>query len=268
MGVGLIAGRGFTENDGVGQLPVMLINETMARSGFLGENPIGKQVYAIGKAPWEIVGIVEDVRQFGLDQTPGAQVFVDFRQMPPPVILGDATYFAVRTEQNPTVMASRIRDTVRQLDRRSAAVDYVATMDELVSNSISRPRLYAVLLGIFGGVGVLLAAIGVYGVIAYAVTQRTREIGIRIALGARRSEVIELVIKQGLILTGVGIALGVGGAAALTRYLDRMLFGLTPLDPATFVGVSVLFGAVATLASYVPARRATKVDPLVALRCD
>ena len=141
-------------------------------------------------------------------------------------------------------------------------------MDDIVSNRIARPRMYAVLLGIFAGIGVALAAIGIYGVMAYSVSQRTREIGIRVALGAQRSEVVGLVLNQSLVLTVVGIALGIAGAAAVTRYLEGLLFGLTPLDPATFIGVSVMFAAVALVAAYVPARRATRVDPLVALRCE
>ncbi|MGH9314580.1 MAG: FtsX-like permease family protein [Vicinamibacterales bacterium] len=128
--------------------------------------------------------------------------------------------------------------------------------------------MYAILIGIFAALAVALAAIGIYGVLAYSVTQRTREIGIRMALGARRSEVMGLVLGQSLVLTAAGIALGLAAAAVVTRYLDRMLFGLTPLDPATFVAVSLMFGLVATLASYLPARRATKVDPVIALRCE
>jgi putative ABC transport system permease protein len=141
-------------------------------------------------------------------------------------------------------------------------------MDQLVANRISRPRMYAVLLGIFAAVAVALAAIGIYGVLAYSVAQRTREIGIRMALGARRAAVMRLVLGQSLVWTFAGISLGLAGAAVLTRYLDRMLFGLTRLDPATFAAVSVLFGLVAALASYVPARRATRVDPSIALRSE
>ena len=139
-------------------------------------------------------------------------------------------------------------------------------MDRLVASSVARPRFYAVLLGVFAGVAGLLAAIGIYGVLAYAVVERTREIGIRMALGAQRSSVLALVLRQGAILTTVGIALGLAGAAAATRVLQSMLFGVAPLDATTFVAVSLMFGAVATLASYVPARRATRVDPMVALR--
>ena len=139
-------------------------------------------------------------------------------------------------------------------------------MDDIVSNRIARPRMYAVLLGIFAGIGVALAAIGIYGVMAYSVSQRTREIGIRVALGAQRAQVVGLVLNQSLVLTMAGIALGIAGAAVVTRYLEGFLFGLTPLDPATFIGVSVMFAAVALAAAFVPARRATKVEPLVALR--
>jgi ABC-type antimicrobial peptide transport system permease subunit len=141
-------------------------------------------------------------------------------------------------------------------------------MDQLIAATIARPRMYALLLAIFAGVGVLLAAVGIYGVLAYSVAQRTREIGIRMALGAERSAVIALVLRESVVLTSIGIALGVGGAAALTRYLATMLFGLTPLDPITFVAVSVLFATVAALASWMPARRATAVDPMTALRCE
>jgi putative ABC transport system permease protein len=141
-------------------------------------------------------------------------------------------------------------------------------MDQIVSNSLSRPRLYAVLLGVFAGIAVALAAIGIYGVMAYSVAQRTREIGIRMALGAQRGQVVRLVLRQSIALTTIGTVAGLCAAAAITRYLQGMLFGLTPLDPSTFAAVALLFSAVATVASYVPARHATSVDPLVALRCE
>jgi predicted permease len=273
MGVRIVSGRPFGENDGAGQPQVMLINQTLARSGFLGENPIGRQIYAMGRAPWEVVGIVEDIRQFDLDQAPDPQVFIDYRQEPPPPpqFAGQgpppAPYFAVRTNREPLALATSLRGLVRQLEPQ-ATVDNIATMEQLVANSISRPRLYAVLLGIFAAVAVALTAIGIYGVMAYSVAQRIREIGIRMALGAQRADVLGLVLGQSAVLTALGIFLGVAGAAALSRYLDRMLFGLKPRDPATFIIVSLLFGVLATFASYLPARRATKVDPLIALRGD
>ncbi len=269
LGVHLIAGRGFGDNDREGQPPVMLIDRTVARSGFLGENPIGKHVYGFGAAPIEVIGVVENIRQLGLDQEPIAQVFVDLRQFPPAPRVVESSpplYYAVRTRTEAHSVAG-IRSIVRQLDPQ-ATVDNVATMNELVSNSIARPRLYAVVLGMFAAVAVLLAAIGIYGVMTYSVTRRTREIGIRMALGAARADVIGLVVRQSLTLTVIGIGLGLIGAAAVTRYLSGLLFGVTPLDPTTFIGVAVAFTSVATLAASVPARRATKVDPLVALRCE
>ena len=154
---------------------------------------------------------------------------------------------------------------VRQVER-DATVDDIATMQQLVSDSISRPRFYAVLLGIFAVLAVILAAVGIYGVMAYSVTRRTREIGIRMAIGAGRADVLRLVLGQTLVLTVVGITLGLAGAAAFSRYLAGMLFGLTPLDPTTFMAVALVFSAVAMCAALVPARRATNVDPLIALR--
>ncbi len=264
MGMRVIGGRGFGENDRAGQPKVLLINRTLARSGYLGQNPIGTMVYAAGSTPWQVIGIVDDVRQYGLDQEPDPQIFIDVRQLPSG---NPNVYYAIRAGGDPMARVATIRGILRQIDP-SATLDNVATMEQLVSNSISRPRLYAVLLGIFAGVAVTLAAVGIYGVLAYAVTQRTREIGIRMALGAERSNVMGLVMGQSASLVALGIALGLAGAAAVTRYLDTMLFGLTPRDPATLITVSLTLAAVATLASYVPARRATKVDPLVALRQD
>jgi putative ABC transport system permease protein len=141
-------------------------------------------------------------------------------------------------------------------------------MDQIVSNAMSRPRLYAVLLGLFAGVAMMLAAIGIYGVLSYLVTQRAREIGIRMALGAQQRQVVSLVLRQTAVLTVAGVVIGVAGAAALSRYLEGLLFGLTPLDAGTFVTVVMLFAATAALASFVPARRATRIDPLIALRTE
>jgi len=265
LGVRVIAGRGFDARDGQGQPRVMLINETLARSGEFGGNPIGKRFYTIGEEPWEIVGIVEDIHQFGLDREPGRQMFIDFRQAPSPGRNG--LFIAVRTDRMPGELASSVRDIARDLDPL-ATVDSVATMEQLLANAISRPRFYTVLLAVFAVAAVVLAVIGLYALMSYTVAQRTREIGIRMALGAQRREVMKLVLSDSLVTTSVGVALGLTGAAGLTRYLEGMLFALTPLDPVTFVAVALLFAAVAAVASYVPARRATRVDPLVALRAE
>jgi predicted permease len=270
MGIRLRAGRGFEERDGAHQPRVVVINQELARLNFRGENPIGTTVYVgPNRDPWEVVGIVDDVRQARLDQNPEPQVFVDFRQWPgiENPLFDAPQYFAVRTHGAPGSVVADVRGVIRQVDARAGLFN-IATMEQLVSNSVSRPRMYAVLLGVFAGVAMMLAAVGIYGVVTYAVAQRTREIGIRVALGAQHSEVVHLVLRRGLALTAAGMVLGLMGAAAVTRYLVGMLFDLTPLDATTFLMVSLMFALVATLASYVPARRATKVDPLITLRAE
>jgi putative ABC transport system permease protein len=260
LGLRVIEGRGFSTGDAAHQ--EALVTRTFARSDFFDGPAIGRRIYA-GPTSWEVVGILEDIHQFSLENRASSEMYiVDF--VPAPPGLG-GTYFAVRTGGDPTAIATTVRGIARQIDP-TATVDNIATMDQIVSNAMSRPRLYAVLLGIFAGVAMLLAAIGIYGVLAFVVAQRTREIGIRMALGARRGQVVSLVLRQTALLTIAGVAVGVVGAALVTRYLEGLLFGLTPLDSATFVGVVVMFGAVAAIASYVPARRATMVDPIVALR--
>jgi putative ABC transport system permease protein len=269
IGTRVTAGRAFGENDQLGRPLVMLINEALARSRFPGESPLRKHVYVLGDHAWEIVGVVEDVRQKSLDQEPTPQIFVDFRQWPRSVAPFDLPqYYVVRlVDDRPSSVIPTIRGIVRTLDEQ-ASLDNVAMMEQLVSTSVSRQRMYAVLLGIFAAVAAALAAIGIYGVMTFSVAQRTREIGIRMALGAHSLQVIRLVLRQSMVLTVLGIALGLAGAAAVTRYLEGLLFGLTPLDPMTFIIVSVVFASVAAFASYLPARRATKVDPLIALRCE
>lgn len=259
MGMHLVAGRTLRRDDE----RAVLMNETLARSGFLGPEALGQHVMVAGHPdPFEVVGIVADVRQYGLDQDPDPQVFVDARQLPP----GNPTpYFAVRVDGDPTAYAASVRAAVRELDP-SAAIDNVATMQQIVSNALSRPRLFAVLAAAFALVAAVLAAIGVYGVTAYAVTQRTRELAVRLALGARPAELLLMVVRQGVAWTVVGLFVGIAASVALSRYLQGVLFGITPADPATFAVVSVMFLAVAILATLIPARRIASVDPLVALR--
>jgi len=262
LGVRIVEGRTFSSGEAARR--EALVTQAFARSGFFDGPAIGRQIYS-GETSWEVVGILEDIKQFRLDQRGGSEFYiVDF--VPAPPGLG-GTYFAVRTDADPAAIAASVRGVVRQLDE-AATVDNIATMDQIVSNAMSRPRLYAVLLGIFAGVAMILAAIGIYGVLSYLVAHRAREIGIRMALGAQRFRVVALVLRQTAVLTVVGVVVGVIGAAALSRYLEGLLFGLTPLDATTFVAVVVMFAAVAMLASYVPARRATRVNPLVALRSE
>ena len=267
MGIALRSGRGFEDSDRLGSPQVMLVNRSLVRTGMVGANPIGTRVYALFRDPWEIVGVVDDVRAEALDAEPHPQFFVDLRQVPGFPFSEFRPQFAIRTDGDTTAILANLRDIVRQVESR-ASVDNVATVDQIVWTSIARPRFYAVLLALFAIVSVTLAAVGIFGLMAYLVAQRTREIGIRMALGAQRSAVMTGVLGQSAILVAIGVAMGLGAAAGLTRYLEGMLFGLTPLDPATFAAASLLFMAVALIASFVPARRATRVDPLVALRAE
>jgi putative ABC transport system permease protein len=270
MGIGVLSGRGFVGGDGAGAPRVMLINEALARRDFPNRNPIGETVFInYFQEPWQIVGVVADVRQFGLNVEPAPQFFVDMRQWTDvdALVFPAGAYYAIRTSRDPASIVPSVRAIVEQMDPQ-ASLFYVAPMEEVVASTLSRPRLYASLLGIFSVVGLGLAVIGIYGVMSYSVAQRTREIGVRVALGARRRQVIALVLGQSAVLTVIGIVLGLSGAAMLSRYLEGLLFGVTPLDPATFAGAAVLFTLVALVAAYGPVRGATGVDPLVALRAE
>jgi putative ABC transport system permease protein len=265
MGIRVIEGRPFSDRDGVGGRRSILVNREFAQRYFGLRNPVG---WIVGQAPltYEVIGVVDDVRHAGLQAEIQPEYYVDLREF----ALSEATrpYFAVRTRGDTADLVPTIRSVVRQIDARAGVDLNLARMSDIVSASVTRPRFYTALLSTFAAIAVALAVIGIYGVMAHSVAQRTREIGIRVALGARRSQILALVLRQGIALTLAGICIGLAGAAAITRYLEGMLFGLTPLDPATFVAVSVMLAMIATAASYVPARRATKVDPLVALRCE
>jgi putative ABC transport system permease protein len=248
----------------------MLINEALARRDFPNRSPIGETVFInYFPQPWQIVGVIADVHQFGLNLDPQPQFFVDMRQWTDvdALVFPGGAYFALRTNGRGESIVPSVRRIVEQMETQ-ASLFYVAPMEQLVASTMTRPRLYATLLGVFSVVGLGLAVIGIYGVMTYSVAQRTREIGIRVALGARRAQVVALVLGQSAVLTVVGIVVGLSGAAMLSRYLEGLLFGVTPLDPATFVAATVLFALVALLAAYGPVRRATGVDPLVALRAE
>jgi predicted permease len=267
MGIKTIAGRVFEESDGAGRPRVLVVNDALARREFGGDNPVGRTVY-VGRdpTPWEIVGVVANVRQRGLEKEAEPQFFTDLRQWPavgPRFPLG--AYYVVRTSGDPRATIRAIHDALSGADGE-AGLENVATMEQLIVSTIWAPRLYAVLMGIFAGVAVALATVGIYGVVSYAVTRRTREIGVRAALGARPLSLLRLVLAQTMASTAWGMVLGIVAAAALARSLDRLLFGLTPLDPPTYVVVVLSLGAVAGAAALVPARRALAVDPLTALR--
>ena len=271
MRILLVAGRLLGDGDAAGQPPVLVVNETLARREF-GSSvaAIGQQVY-LGRSstPWLVVGVVADVRQVGLETPAAPQFFVDARQwredLPPLFPLGP--YYTVRFTGDDTAATLTVRAALARAEPEGVLFN-IASMDQVISTTVVRPRMYAVLLASFAGIGMILALVGIYGVVSYTVSQRTRELGIRLALGARREAVLTLVLRESLILTAVGITLGLLGAAALTRTLEALLFDVTPLDPATFATVALLFAACAGLAAYLPARRATRVDPIIALRTE
>jgi putative ABC transport system permease protein len=266
MRIPIIAGRTFSNRDRAGSPRVLLINQSLAQQEFPRDNPVGRYVYAgADSQAWEIVGVVADVRQGGLDEAPNPQWFVLYDQWPgdAPFVLGP--YFAIRTRSDPLSVLADVRGLVRQVDAEAGLFN-VAPMVQLVSNRLSQPRLYAVFLATFAAIAVVLAGIGVFGVVSYAVTKRTREIGIRTALGAQRSQVLALVMRHTVAASAIGLVAGLVGAAALTRYLESLLFGVTPHEPSTYALVAVFFLAIAILASLVPASRAARINPLTALR--
>jgi len=267
MGIRVLDGRAFEAADGAASQPVYVINRSFARAYFGAEAPIGKTL-TISRfvAPGEIVGVVDDVRHFGIDAAPQPIVFADPEHTPG--ILGVAeggVYFTVRTGGDPTAIVADVRAIVRSVDR-SLVVDNVATMRQLVANSITTPRSYAVLLATFAASAFVLAIVGLYGTQSYFVTQRRREIGIRLALGARRGQVLRLILREGLALSVAGLGAGLAGAVLLAKYLESMLFGVSALDSATYFSVSVVFLAVMLVASYVPARQAASIDPQSTMR--
>ena len=272
MKIPLIKGRFFTEQDNEAAEPVALISQLVAETTFKGEDPIGKRVLstndASSRADFEhseywprIVGVVGDVKHFGLEAASTATLYVCYMQRPRRI--GDMT-IVVRGKGDATDLAAVTRREMKAVGKNLPMT--FAGMDQVVSRSTANRRYNLILLGTFAGLALLLAAIGIYGVISYAVSQSTRELGIRVALGAQASDVLKLVIGQGILLAGAGVGIGIAGALALTRLMTTLLYEVRATDPWIFAGVSLLLILVALLACYVPARRATKVDPLVALR--
>jgi putative ABC transport system permease protein len=264
MGIRIVRGRGFTERDDERAAGVVVINETMAAKYWPGEDPIGKglKISYNNTPPREIVGIVGDVKETSLAGAPTSQMYTPFVQAPWPFLTAVA-----RTPAAPDAAAGSLRQALARLDPEQAAGE-IRTFDQFLARSIATPRFTAILLGAFAALALALAGFGLYGVMAYAVAQRSREIGIRMALGAQAADVRSLVVSQAVRLGGSGLGMGIAGALAVTRVLDSLLFGVSASDPLTFAAVSAALIAVLLLAAYLPARRATRVDPIVALRAD
>jgi putative ABC transport system permease protein len=275
MRITLRRGRTFTAEDRAGTPLVMVINEALAREAWPGEGAIGKRVACCEEGPdgspnWKtVVGVVSDTRSMGLARDPAPEFYLPVAQAPRAAWnwLDRTMTVAVRTSGEPIAAAGAMRDAVRAVDP-TVPVYNIGTMDQRITSSLSQTRFSTLLLSVFGGIALLLAAIGVYGIISYGVTQRAQEIGIRIALGAQARDVLTMVMRHAAVLAGLGLVLGLVGALALTRLLTDLLFRVSPTDPPTFAVGIIVLTFVAVLASALPARRAARVDPLVALRSE
>ena len=260
MRIPLLRGREFSEVD-VGSLRVAVINETMARRYWPRTDPIGKR-FGTADRWYTIVGIVGDVKFTSLTKDPDPEFYEPYRQTP----IADMV-LTVRTASAPLSLAPALREVVREVDPNQP-VSRLTSMEEYLSDATGTPRLSALVLAGYGGAALLLSAIGIYGVISFSVTRRTREIGLRIALGARARDVMFMVVRQAVTLAAIGVAIGIGGALALTNVTQGILFGVNPREPFVYLGVSALLIAIASLAAFVPARRAARISPSVALRCE
>ena len=281
MDIPLLRGRFVSDTDVKGSARVAVIDETMAKGLFPNGDPVGQSIrIAVPEGfppgldgPIEIVGVVGHVKHFGLDTDSSSkvqyQIYLPVVQLPDQLLtlVAGGMTMMVRTTVDPLSLVSAVRSRISERDSQQPIFD-VQTMDRRVSDSVAGRRFSMLLLGVFAGLALVLAAVGIYGVISYTTTQRTHEIGIRIALGAKRADVVRMVVGHGLRLSLIGIGAGLAAALALTRLMSSMLFGVRPTDFVTFTAVSLLLAGVAALASYVPARRATRVDPIIALRCE
>jgi putative ABC transport system permease protein len=263
MGIALVRGRTFSDADRAGAPDVVMVSESVARTFWPGQEAVGKRIGYPWPSPWlTIVGVVKDVKTDSLNSGRTMAIYRPFAQAPIP-----AMTIVIRTNASVTEMGALLRAAVGELDPNVPVSD-IAAMNHVVSSSMARPRFAMALLAAFATIALLLGAIGIYGVIAYAVSQRTREIGVRMALGATPSDAMWMVIRRGGMLTVAGVAVGMLAAFGVTRLLAGLLYGVSPTDPATFAMVGVVSGAVAILACYLPARRATRINPTEALRAE
>jgi len=261
LGVPLLRGRDFTEQDAETSPRVVIINQTLARRFWPAGEAVGQHIKIANDLPREIIGVVGDTKHLGLDKETMPEMYVPYAQ---------ARYLmsvqlVVRTIADPLRVADALRRQVLALNPNQP-VSQIKTMEQCLSEGVALPRFRSVLLGLFSALALALAVIGLYGVMSYTVTQRTHELGVRLALGAQAADVLKLILKQGLKLALTGIVIGLLTALALTRWIETLLFNVRPTDPLTFTVIALLLLAVALLACWLPARRATKVDPLIALR--
>jgi putative ABC transport system permease protein len=276
IGMTLLRGRWLDERDVFGAPYVAVINETLAQRFWPGQDPIGKSFELgapralRGQAPappgyppkFQVVGVVKDAKESGLNGPVQPAVYVSHGQGSEGAV---GMFLAVRTTGDPMSVVGDVRQIVSQLDR-DVPLTNIATMQQRLQESVANPRLQTILLGAFSALALLLAAVGIYGLMSYSVAQRRNEIGVRMALGAQPRQVLRLMLGSGIRLTTIGLLLGIAGGLVAGRMITSLLFQVRPTDASTFVAVSVVLGAVGLLASYVPARRATRVDPMVALR--
>jgi putative ABC transport system permease protein len=265
LGIPLVKGRAFTDQDNDKAPPVVLVNETMAARVWPGEDAIGKRltfdVPVSDQSQWAtVIGITRDIKHRTLTDESGMEAYWPVYQRPFPL-----STLVVRAKGDPTRLVGQLREQIRAVDRDLPAYQ-VRTMNEVVKLSLAQSRSTTVIFAVFAGLALILASVGVYGVVSYAVTQRTHEIGIRMALGAHRNDVLGMVIRQGMMVALIGVGVGLVVAFLVTKQLASMIYGVSTKDPLTFVAVPLTLALVALLANYLPARKATRVDPLVALR--
>jgi putative ABC transport system permease protein len=264
MGIRLTAGRFFDDRDVAGATEVAIINQSMAQTFWPGRDPVGRHLRPGGSKTWcTVIGIVEDVKNAGIDRPAGTELYLPYRQ--PQGAGSNSMYVGLRGQGNPNALVNAVRSDVRDLDP-SLPVASVRLMDDVLAGAQARPRFLTMLMSLFSIVALAIATVGIYGVISFSVARRTKEFGLRMCLGAQPGDVMNLVLKQGLSLLLMGIGAGLVAAFALTRLMASLLFGVTATDPLTFVSVTLILAAVALGACYIPARRATKVDPIRTLR--